>query len=252
MIFFKNPILLTFLFVLSGCAQLSFPKKFDMSTVPEGHGVIVGSYTRFKSNTLEGRAAYGRYASFFRRSGDLKAPIRKSLNSIGVSTDLNINFPDKNINEDDVEGVVFIRTLPLGEYEFYEHGPLIIRNYTTYTLESSLLNKRPFSVEFDVKPGVINYIGELRNHDVIWDHKKKGLLGNHEYDVVGVVLSVIDNYERDVALLREKYPNISALEIESGVPQGGRNTNMMVHFKELSDKDIDLMKDALFQQIIER
>jgi hypothetical protein len=99
-------------------------------------------------------------------------------------------------------GELFAIELVAGEYEFY--------SWSVGSGPASVRPTSPFSVRFIVTPGKVVYVGNFRFRQT----SRMGLT------VTGAQLGYFDRAERDIPLLKKKYPTVEGAEIEVAVERG--------------------------------
>lgn len=98
----------------------------------------------------------------------------------------------------DEQGKLYLLELPAGNYEFYNFRIMI----STGMGYNEITAKNEFSMPFQVEAGKVKYVGEVRMKDVMG----KNLLGLSV--PAGVIPSVSDKHERDLATAKTLYPKI--------------------------------------------
>ena len=100
-------------------------------------------------------------------------------------------------------GYVFVMPLAAGLYEFNNYG-LICGNYHYYP-------RNYFKIEFEVVPGVVRYLGEVRFNHVFGRNFLNMAVPN------GAVISFLDEQTRDMALIKAKFPFVGGLPVTNGL-----------------------------------
>src|SRR5690606_30645933 len=88
---------------------------------------------------------------------------------------------------------------------------------TTSTYRS-FIPSEDFSVPFSIKPGTVNYIGEIRFYPKLkdkYESEPKFFLGNY---ADGGSYRFHNSYERDIQLLKEKFKSLESVEIFNLTP----------------------------------
>ena len=168
-----------------GCA--SNPKQAaqeDIDKAGPETGLVVGTYARDESG-----ARFDNESFYFRQVG------KRKRYQIGFST-----LPFVSINFDfsgaDGCGNLFVIPVPAGRYEFND----FYVNYTMLGGGMTLSSEKEYSIPFEVKPGKIVYVGEIR----IERTKGASLLGLYSQDSVDFRIS--DAHERDLEIFKKLYP----------------------------------------------
>jgi hypothetical protein len=153
-------------------------------------GVVTGSITY--AGSLSG------YSVFYRALSGVKAGRLQT----GEAVLLIPYIPKGDVSLLGTRGELFAVELVAGEYEFY-----------SWSVGSGPANVRPtspFSVRFIVTPGKVVYIGNFHFRQT----SSMGLT------VTGAQLDYFDRAERDLPLLKKKYPTLEAAGIEVGLERG--------------------------------
>ena len=187
--------------LLAACATPSVPPSFRLDS-SKSDGVVSGSLS------YDGR--YSGYRVLYRRFPDGK-PERFE---IGESMVLIPTVPQWDFKEANLSGNVFAASLPAGEYEVFA--------WSVGSGYSRVNPTAPFSIRFRVEPGKMVYLGSFHFQQT----SSMGLA------VTGVSVSYLDRIERDLAMIKKKYPGLGdapvayAIGVGTNEQQlGGRSSN---------------------------
>jgi hypothetical protein len=187
-------IRLTIIFLLcammAACATPSIEPDFK-PTSEAGGGVVVGSIT------YEG--SFSGYSVGYRRVGT-----NSQLGRIQAGAGMLFvpYIPRGDADALGTRGELFAIELPEGDYEvhrwFISSGP------------ASVASTSPFSIRFKVERGRVVYIGNFHFRQT----SRMGLT------VTGGELSYLERAERDLPLIKRKYPNLDGTPIDLAVERG--------------------------------
>lgn len=173
--------------LFTGCAtQPTQATKESLSAAPATNGILFGTYARSAPDER-----FGTESVYLRKIGQRK------WKEIGINT-LPLVPLAFDYKDDGSYGSLFVMTLPAGNYEIYDFA--MIQQVFGGSITHS--PSRPFSVPFSVIEGKMCYLGELKM-DRLEAKKFLGLPGS---DNVRFELS--DQSKRDIALLKNKYPEV--------------------------------------------
>ena len=104
-------------------------------------------------------------------------------------------------------------------FDFFLNGgsPVLHRNWRQDEL---------FSIPFTVKPGVANYLGEIKAIPKV----RRGFLGDEVRD--GGLWKISDQRPRDIPLLAERYPNVDWSTVNTVVPHTANKSNPSVYLPD--------------------
>jgi hypothetical protein len=196
-------IIAVFSVFLTGCtARPELPKVIKTDALNNKYSLIVGSLSRanglysFDSWSLLFRSVNGetKYSNVMKGKMDKSQPFGK----------YDFDFKEKKDS-----GNIFAYLVPAGDYEIY--GTEITQsNGFTHTRWKD--NK--FSLKIHAEPGKIIYIGEYAIQPV---YNGRNMMG---VPLVGSGFWLIDDKsDRDLALLKNKYPNLNWDEIKKDIVQ---------------------------------
>lgn len=171
--------------VLSGCASSSnalTPEEFG-KIKPE-LGLVVASYAR-DSN----KDNFDSESFFFHEIG------KRKRYSFG-QTALPLYSPRYDFDGEDGCGTLVVMAVPAGHYEFNDFQA----NYSVLGGGMNLSAGSDYSIPFDVQPGHITYVGEVR----ISRTRGRSFLGLYREDSASFRISKA--YERDMAIFKKRYP----------------------------------------------
>lgn len=176
--------------------SLTQDQAADLSLDPATHGVLVGSFARYgKHPSSSGtEAGYQEYNFFFRNmvDADPKGHLRLRRRPFA-------GYP-RDFELEEGSAQVFAIPLPAGAYEFYDFALSFDTGMAEYTWRA----RNHFSIPFNVEPGQVVYVGEVRSNH-LW---KRNLIGLFALD--GATFSNSDQGHRDLPLLKERFPFIAA------------------------------------------
>ncbi len=179
-----------------GCATQSISPEFKFTAETRG-GVVAGSIT------YEG--SFSGYNVVYRRVGT-----DSQVGSIqaGAGTLLVPYIPRGDADALGMRGELFAIELPEGEYEihrwFISSGP------------ASVASTSPFSIRFKAIPGIVTYIGNFH-------FRQTSRLG---LTVTGGELSYLERAERDIPLIKRKYPGLETATIDAAIERGASYGNL--------------------------
>ena len=131
---------------------------------------------------------------------DKKKGVLKIIPRGGIAWD---EDDDHDYMLDDGLGFVFALELPVGDYYLHQYNAKC-GNATFFTPED-------FRIEFSVRPGTATYIGEIR-----YKHQfTKNMFGAMKPD--GVEMTFLNAEERDMAVIRAKYPAVAELPLYTDI-----------------------------------
>lgn len=173
----------------SGCAIQSVDPSYVLD--PDSDvGAIIGSIS------YAGR--YSGYAVHFRNIETGK----KGRLQIGESQALLPMAPKSDFDDPGMIGKLFAVELPVGRYE--------MTHWTVGSGAVTVSSTSPFSIGFEVDPGKAVYIGSFQ----FMQTAGLGLA------VTGASLSYKDTASRDLAILRQKFPNLANAPLTSVIESG--------------------------------
>ncbi|WP_075187549.1 hypothetical protein [Teredinibacter haidensis] len=175
-------IVLSLTACVSPTANISKSYSLDSNSQ---NGLLVGS--------VKYRGLLSGYRIYFRgidneQSGYFEAGVGIMLIPIPPSSDFKYT-----------KGNLQVAELPAGKYEISRWG--VKSGYV------SLSQTQPFAINFEIKPGKATYIGSF----IFTVTSSIGLT------VTGVKVDFEEKYSQDIAVLREKYPNLGSTEIFMGL-----------------------------------
>lgn len=191
------------LFLTACTARPELPKAIKASSLNDNYSLIVGSLSR-----ANGLQSFDSWSLLF-RSDDKKV---NYSNFIKGKMDKKVPFGkyDFDFKERKNSGNIFAYLVPAGVYEIY--GTEMTQSYAyTHTRWKA---KDEFSIKFHAEAGKITYIGEYAIQPV-YDGK----------NIIGVPLMasgywlIDDKLERDLTLLKKKYPNLNWSEVTKDIIQ---------------------------------
>ena len=202
--------------VISACAgQPAVVKEVPADALQGTQGLLVGSFARQPI-----APTYNGYTFSFRGGPDNKA--RKLYMAPDLKSPLGRFKNDFSTPESD--GSIFSFLLPAGDYEligfdFFLNGgsPILHRNWRQDEL---------FSIPFTVKPGVANYLGEIKAIPKV----RRGFLGDEVRD--GGLWKISDQRPRDIPVLAERYPNVDWSTVNTVVPHTANKSNPLVYLPD--------------------
>lgn len=192
-------IVITILAVaLNACITATIPTNYagpDAGRVVLGFGAANGT-------------TYSTYALLFR-------DVRSSAGSAGASAEGRFLFCQTNVlcgGKFDYEkpnevGVAVILSLPAGKYEIYNFDVF----YNAGTIQKNFSSKRPFSIPFEVKPGITAYLG---------NYQANGISGKNVFGMAvsaGAIFIVEDRTAVDIGIASKKDGSLFQ-KVESYVP----------------------------------
>ena len=198
------PITILLSIFLIGCtARPELPKVIKASSLDNNYSLVVGSLSR-----ANGLQSFDSWSLLFRTDGEKV----EYSNSIKGKMDKNVPFGkyDFDFKERKNSGNIFAYIVPAGDYEIY--GTEMTQSYA-YT-HTRWKESDEFSIKFHAEAGNITYIGEYAIQPVY----------NGE-NFIGVPLMasgywlVDDKFERDLILLKKKYPNLNWSEVTKDIIQ---------------------------------
>lgn len=195
-------LVISIMLSISACAarfQKNIPDDFDVMQNPE-YGVVVGSVSSIPDDGWQEMSQY-RYHSFSAEKIDGVISSAAKHNPFTVFADVP-KCEDEGLEAEC--GRLFAIALPAGDYEIY--GVTVSLDQTKNKWEGRQLS----GYEFSVKRGQVSYIGNLKSS------VKVGYVGKslRYRDVVTVDGMVADQFERDVSLLRARFPELESSNIE--------------------------------------
>lgn len=183
----RHLCVLAALVVLSGCASTSQGVKKDFAFQPGSETGLVVLSTRINDNC-----------------GKVMNPVNINYSQVNGKTHglfLLKNFLIKPDFEDP-KGYFYIRALPAGQYA------LDMVDMPGTVLASAILSP---PLRFDVKPGVVRYLGELTVSLEACDGKK---------EVPQPKLAITDQHERDGKLFDARMTSLSSKSFERAILHG--------------------------------
>lgn len=136
--------------------------------------------------------SYSFYMLKYRQAG---SPSKKALSGNFTFFQTNLFAPRPPDYENAKEsGVVIVDSLPPGRYEVFDYS--IYQN--TGTMERTYSSREPFSIPFEVKPGVTTYLGNYR---------AKAITGKNVFGITvdgGANFLVSDSSERDLGIAHSR------------------------------------------------
>ena len=172
--------------ILSGCAipTASVGKSYSLDS-NSPNGVLVGS--------VKYRGHLSGYKVYFRGLNNNESGYFEAGKGVML-----IPSPPKS-DFRGLSGKLQVTELPPGEYEISRWG--VTSGY------AHLSQTQPFSIKFKIEPGKATYIGSF----MFSVTKTMGLT------VTGVRVDFQEKYSEDVAVLRQKYPNLEQTDIYMGL-----------------------------------
>lgn len=202
----RTMLVLVLLVMVTGCANRTarpeLPKELSASSFNNNYVLIVGSLSR--GNSLRGFTSWELYF----RSLD-----QTYHNSVKGRMDPSSRLwgrYDFDFKERQISGNLFAYRVPAGVYEFYQTE---LTEYLPNVQIRSWKAEKPFSVKFLATAGSIVYIGEYAAMPVF---ANKGLFGLSILD--SGYWAVSDKSERDLRLLKQKYPNLDWEKLKVFIP----------------------------------
>jgi len=198
---YTYPIIIA-LFTLTNCAVRP---PLDYRPDDSSSGILVGSFTR-----VNGKPRYNVYSFYFEDSTGLKREI-----TIEPELITTVKYPD-DFDNGEVSGSVYAFTLPPGDYKL--SGYYNVYQVTTSTYRYFIPSK-DFNIPFTVKPGTVNYFGEIRFYPKLKDKyetEPKFFLGNY---ADGGSYKIHDSFNRDIELLKKKFKNLDSTKIINITPE---------------------------------
>jgi hypothetical protein len=189
--------------VMAGCATQIVPNAPDevsAAKLDSKTGVLVGSFSRITE-----RQEHVSHAIYFQHENPDYLPYE--IRSFHGNDMLGLH-PEDDFHESDREGLLFAFVLPAGNYHF-----------VSYALESGEGHWRPtkpFSVPFKVEAGKVNYVGDIH------------LVVNEGKDIFGMTTAkggkfhFINAKNKDIPILKNKYPDIPWADLAITVPNHAR------------------------------
>jgi hypothetical protein len=173
-----------------GCTTPNIEPDFKFRAEARS-GVVAGSIT------YEG--SFSGYSVMYRRVGT-----NSQTGSIraGAGTVLVPYFPRGDADALGASGELFAVELPEGEYE--------VHRWLISSGPASVVPTSSFSIRFTVLPGRVIYIGNFH-------FRRTSRLG---LTVTGGELSYLERAERDLPLIKRKYPSIAATTIDVAIKRG--------------------------------
>lgn len=202
----RIPLILSLFTFVSGCAGIKtdLPDAYVVES-DLNYGVVVGSVGSVKPLPKNKRQEVTAY--LFHSTAD-----QEVLGSVVSAPYHELPFNSRPVCAEDGLpdecGILFAKRLPVGEYEFFVARPAI----DTRGSEGVFSNK-PWDVALDgyqfvVKPAQVTYLGNLLSRIC-------SSAGDWFAGARSAVGDVADMYDRDVALLRGKFPQLRAAQIEN-------------------------------------
>ena len=218
--FTRRPALYTVLmliaFLVIACTgQPKALKDVPAAALQGNQGLLVGSFARQPI-----KPTYNAYTFWFRGGPEGKThTLRMSPDEKSILGRFKNDF-----STPESDGSIFSFLLPAGDYEligfdFFLNGgsPVFNQNWRQGEL---------FSIPFTVKPGVANYLGEIKAIPQVG----KGFLGD---DVrAGGLWKISDHQARDIPLLAGRYPNVDWSAVNNVVPHKARKKSALVYLPE--------------------
>jgi hypothetical protein len=199
-----NPLLHTFalsiMLLISACslqAQKDISDDFDVLKSP-GYGVVVGSVSSIPDYRWQEMSQY-----LYRSLSDEK--IHGVITSAADNNPYTFFAHVPKCEDDGLEaecGRLFAISLPVGDYEIDR----VIVSYDEFKHRWEGRNRLGFL--FTVKSGQVSYIGNLKSNIQIAN------------DIVAADGMVMDQYERDIPLLRIRFPVLVNLQIDHSLIRG--------------------------------
>ncbi|GAB3254432.1 hypothetical protein GCM10027296_22620 [Chitinimonas naiadis] len=176
--------------LLSGCATRNVSSSYTLD--PNGSkGIIVASVTY--------QGAYSGYGVFYRNMNASGG--RPALLEAGQGMML-IPIPEKSDFGSAAKGKLIVAELMPGDYEVFD--------WRVSSGPATVTPRNKFSVRFKVEPGKAVYLGNF-------DFLQTARLG---LTVTGAELSLRGEMERDLAVLRDKYPTLSDIQFSAAASSG--------------------------------
>jgi|GEM_PF-1017788 len=195
--YMKTSVTILFLFALTSCATYSLAPQ-TISGFSENNTILIGSFSRRPWD----RKYHGQ-SFFFKNSVTGRKYRISASNSFGFLGVTPVDF-----KEFDTHGGIFLRELPPGDYEFYNF--ILVQSSGTYT--KSFESKEDFSIPFTVEANKLNYIGQIKLF-VLTGRNIFGMILNN-----GGYWEVSDQIERDLPIVKDKYPTLQNSDVISIIP----------------------------------
>lgn len=196
----RQIFILALAFMPLACATVTPISVKNMTHEPTSNkGIVLGSMTR-SMDMVAGDS--NSYQIHFRNQADQKEYVITHTRAA-----INVLFGDEIQDKDDW-GTIIARDLPAGDYEIYEYY-FSVKDYLGLSFTGKLKQKPVFHV----KAGQITYIGEFKQTIFLQERNDDRRL------LKATVLSIHDQYERDVQLLTKKFPDLAGRKIEKNLAQ---------------------------------
>ncbi len=179
------------------------PDDFDAPLDPN-YGIVVGSVSSIGDGNWQEMSQYN-YRSL------TNDEIKGVYTSAAEFSPFSIFVHVPNCKDDGLEpecGRLFATALPAGEYEFYA-----VEICLTNVTEGSE-GRRLLGYNFTVVAGQVIYLGNFKSAIEI------GALSRYGNGVIAANGVVSDQFERDVPLLKKKFPGLAARDIVPGLLLG--------------------------------
>lgn len=195
---------------LTGCIAYydrDTDRNFNSAELPPGEGIV------FLTMAVEkGNPTYSLYSLRFRNKES--GGVGRFMYGTSLLTGGRQNLEWDNAND---RGMVRAITLPAGGYEIY--------NYSIFYGQATFEAREEFSISFTVEPGKATYLGSV---------KLVPVRGRNIFGVpmaAGGTLEISSNPSRDIALFRNKFPNISPDLIQSRPMRSGDVPEELIAFR---------------------
>ena len=215
-------LVLAFL-ALVGCGSIPVEPEYRPGREPEqGTGLLVGSLVRQAPGTRNWWSPWTRlmvggfgmqpptdaYHSLAFYYGN-KSTKRRYMISWSEQLTLLSREDKDEFAAPESKGALFAHELPKGSYHFTNFQ--MVRGTPGYS-GSTWYSREPYSIPFEIVPGMVNYVGEIR------------LVPRLGENVFGITIpaggswEIRDQRERDITLLKEKFPDLNWDSVNIVVP----------------------------------
>lgn len=216
----RNLLLLLSLCLLTGCVtgKIHKPMKRETaltyqveSTAQAQEGYLVGSFAFSGKHPSKIAQALGsdnfRYNNYSFSFGQVESD-EKTRGNIGATGSFFLGQYETEFSVEAGNGYVFAIPLPAGKYAFDGYSFFLnngMSQQTWYALED-------FVIPFAIEPGKALYVGEVR----AVHHFGKNLFGITI--PTGGHFEVLESSQRDLPLIKDKYPFLNNVSILTAVP----------------------------------
>lgn len=200
-------LILAAILSLAGCVTAQkVDSSFELKTIAANEGMIVASMVQDRS----GWTRYSNVSFWFRdKDGNNRGRVAYSP-----------SLPGFNVGQSERD-IVKVYKLPAGQYEFFDFSMFIGSPVGTTDFSA----REEYSIPFTVKPGQVTYLGEIK----LIPRTGRNIFGLPIPGGGHFILS--DQRSRDMALLRENYPNLAAARVEFRPLRGGNAPAELVRFR---------------------